>query len=115
LTKKKISNKIDFKRVFYIGKRNESINLKVFILKNQYSFNRLGIVIKKHVGIAVKRNKIKRQLKEIFNCLDRQLFQGHDIIIFVKKSAAKLDYIDFLRELENSFLKSNILTKKIKH
>ena len=102
MIKKKLSNDIEFKRVFYAGKKNETKNLKIFILLNKYNFNRLGIVIKKEVGIAVKRNKIKRQLKEIFRNLDKKLFQGYDIIIFVKKSAVNLRYLQFLKEIEIS-------------
>ena len=103
MIKKKLSSNIEFKRVFYNGKKRESLNLKIFILKNQYNFNRIGVVTKKEIGIAVKRNKIKRQLKEAFRNLDKQLFQGYDIIIFVKKSAVRLKYLQIFRELEKFF------------
>ena len=102
MIKKKLSNDIEFKRVFYKGKKNETKNFRIFILKNHYNYNRLGVVIKKEVGIAVKRNKIKRQLKEAFHQMDKQFIQGYDIIIFVKKNAVKLKYLDFLNELEDS-------------
>jgi ribonuclease P protein component len=102
LIKKKLSNDIEFKRVFYKGKKREGKHLRIFILKNLYNYNRLGVVIKKEVGIAVKRNKIKRQLKEAFHQMDKQFIQGYDIIIFVKKNAVKLKYLDFLNELEDS-------------
>ena len=102
MIKKKLSNDIEFKRVFYKGKKREGKHLRIFILKNHYNYNRLGVVIKKEVGIAVKRNKIKRQLKEAFQQMDKQFIQGHDIIIFVKKNAVKLKYLDCLNELEDS-------------
>jgi ribonuclease P protein component len=102
LIKKKLSNDIEFKRVFYKGKKREGKYLRIFILKNHYNYNRLGVVIKKEVGIAVKRNKIKRQLKEAFQQMDKQFIQGYDIIIFVKKNAVKLKYLDCLNELEDS-------------
>jgi len=103
LIKKKLSSNIEFKRVFYSGEKKESENLKVFLLENRYNLNRPGVVVKKEVGIAVKRNKIKRRIKEAFRVLNKQLLQGYDIVVFVKKSAAKLKYLQFLKELEEIF------------
>jgi len=34
--------------------------------------------------------------------MDKQFIQGYDIIIFVKKNAVKLKYLDCLNELEDS-------------
>jgi ribonuclease P protein component len=101
LVKNKLSNNFEFENVFYKGQKRESQYLKIFILKNPYQLNRLGVVIKKEVGIAVKRNKIKRQLKSSFYQLDKQFIQGYDIIIFVKKKAVYLKYIDFYNEVKN--------------
>ncbi|GAI71043.1 unnamed protein product, partial [marine sediment metagenome] len=41
LIKRRLSGKIEFKKVFLEGKRIESKNLVVFVLKNKYKFNRL--------------------------------------------------------------------------
>ena len=101
MVKNKLSNNFEFKNVFYRGQKRESQYLKIFILKSPYQLNRLGVVIKKEVGIAVKRNKIKRQLKSAFYQLDKQFMQGYDIIIFVKKKAVYLKYIDLFNELGN--------------
>lgn len=109
LLKRKLSNNIEFRRVFSNGIKRDSKNLRMFILKNQHKFNRLGIVIKKEVGKAVVRNKIKRRLKEAFRYLDKKLFQEYDIIIFVKKSAVNLSYLQLYEELKsilNSYKKA---------
>jgi len=99
LIKKKLSNNTEFKRVFYKGKKRTGRYLKVFILKNQHNYNRLGVVIKKEVGIAVIRNRIKRQLKEAYYQIDEKIIKGYDIIIFVKKKAVELNFLDFLEEI----------------
>lgn len=99
MIKKKLSNNTEFKRVFYKGKKRTGRYLKVFILKNQHNYNRLGVVIKKEVGIAVIRNRIKRQLKEAYYQIDEKIIKGYDIIIFVKKKAVELNFLDFLEEI----------------
>lgn len=107
MIKKKLSGNIEFKKVFSEGKRFESNNLIVFILKNKYNLNRLGLIVKKEIGKAVVRNKIKRWAREAYRELElnRKLFQGYDIIILVKKSVIGLEYFRLCRELESLFYK----------
>ena len=109
MIKRKLSGKIEFKKVFLEGKRIESKNLVVFVLKNKYKFNRLGLIVKKEIGKAVVRNKIKRRAREAYRQINRKLFQGYDIIIFVKKSVVSSEYFELYSELENLFHKENIL------
>ena len=56
----------DFKRVYDNGISYGNKFLVMYILKNTYSENRLGISISKKVGNSVIRHKITRQLREIF-------------------------------------------------
>ena len=101
MTKRKLSKNIEFKRVFSKGKRIKAENLTIFILENNYKYNRLGIIVKKEIGKAVVRNRIRRLLKEAFRNIDKKLYQGYDIIILVKKNAVKLNYSKFCDELGN--------------
>jgi len=107
LIKRKLSGNIEFKKVFLEGKRIESKNLIVFLLNSEYKFNRLGLVVKKEIGKAVVRNKIKRRAREAYRQINRKLFQGYDIIILVKKSVVGLEYFELYSELENLFIKKN--------
>jgi len=108
LIKRKLSGSIEFKKVFLEGKRIESKNLIVFILNNEYKFNRLGLVVKKEIGKAVVRNKIKRRARETYRQINRKLFQGYDIIILVKKSVVELKHFQLYSELEDLFYKEKI-------
>lgn len=108
MIKRKLSGSIEFKRVFLEGKRIESKNLIVFILNNEYKFNRMGLVVKKEIGKAVVRNKIKRRAREAYQQINRKLFQGYDIIILVKKSVVGLKHFQLYSELEGLFYKEKI-------
>lgn len=101
MTKRKLSKNIEFKKVFLKGERIKTKNLIIFILENNYRYNRLGLIVKKEIGKAVVRNKIRRLLKEAFRNIDKKIYQGYDIIILVKKNAVKLDYFNFCDELGN--------------
>jgi len=108
LIKRRLSGKIEFKRVFLEGKRIESKNLIVFVLNNEHKFNRLGLIVKKEIGKAVVRNKIKRRAREAYRQINRKLFQGYDIIILVKKSVVGLKHFQLYSELEDLFYKEKI-------
>lgn len=112
MIKRKLSKNIEFKRVFSEGKKTESKNFIIFILKNDYTFNRLGVIVKKEIGIAVVRNKIKRWLKEAYRQENRKLFPGYDIILLAKNSITNSNYFNISNELEGLFISENYFYKK---
>ncbi len=70
-----------FNRVFNKGKVVRSKYLLIFSLENQLDYPRLGFAIsKKSIKSAVKRNRIKRIIKEEFRH-QKKLLQGIDIVI----------------------------------
>lgn len=109
MIKRRLSGNIEFKKVFLEGKKIKGKNLLVFIIENNFKFNRLGLIVKKEIGNAVVRNKIKRRTREAYQQINRKLFQGYDIIILVKKSVVGLEYFELYGELESLFYKEKFL------
>ena len=108
MIKKKLSKTSEFKKVFSQGRRNESKNLIIFILKNDYSFNRLGVIVKKETGKAVVRNKIKRRLKEAGRLLNKKLSLGYDIIVLAKNNIREANYFEICYDLERLLYKGKL-------
>jgi len=108
LIKRKLSKTSEFKKVFSEGRRTEGKNLIIFILKNDYDFNRLGIIVKKETGKAVLRNKIKRRLKEAFRQINKKLPPGYDIIVLAKNNIRESNYFEICYNLENLFYKGKL-------
>ena len=65
-----------------------------------------GITVPKKVGIAVIRNKLKRQLKNIICNNEKYIQSNYNYVIIIKEPALKLDYDG----LTNNLLE---LTKKV--
>ena len=109
MIKRKLSKTSEFNKVFSEGRRIEGKNLIVFILKNDYGFNRLGIIVKKETGKAVVRNKIKRRLREASRLLNKKLLPGYDIIVLVKNNIRESNYFETCHDLESLFYKGRLL------
>lgn len=56
------------------------------------SITRIGIIVSRKLGDAVKRNKIKRRIREIFRINRGRLKENIDLIIVVKIKAMELSY-----------------------
>jgi len=108
LIKRKLSKTSEFKKVFSEGRRIEGKNLIIFILKNDYNFNRPGIIIKKETGKAVVRNKIRRRLREAFRLINKKLSPGYDIIVLAKNNIRKSDYFEICYDLESLLYKEKL-------
>lgn len=67
--------------------------------RNGLGITRLGITASKRTGNAVKRNRIKRLVREFFRLNKERLPQGVDILIAAKNGAADLDFLSTQEEL----------------
>ena len=111
-----------FKKSERLLKRSEFIRLKrtgqriqnrYFIAEftaGKFENTRLGITVTKKMGSAVKRNRMKRIIRECFR-LNRQRISGNwDINIMVKKEADSIPFDQAFSSLQNIF---NTMEKKV--
>lgn len=88
----RLLNAKDYKQVFDKARLKVS-SPKILILAhpNELSRARIGLVIaKKHVKLAVGRNRIKRVLRDSFRHHQHEL-EGLDIVVLARKGLATLD------------------------
>ena len=63
---------------------------------------RLGLSVSKKVGTAVKRNRVRRRLKEIFRSSTTKLPDNLDFVVLARPAAAEASF----EELNEEFLRS---------
>ena len=72
------------------------------MLPNTLGKPRLGLSVSKKVGSAVKRNKVRRRLKEVFRSSMERLSGDLDFVISARPAAAEATF----EELNEEFLRS---------
>ena len=96
----------EFDAVYRAGKRRSNSHFTVFLRANQLPHSRFGFSIKKALGSAVVRNRIRRRVREMVRCHRREIAAGWDIVIHPKISVANAEFTalsaDLLRLLPKS-------------
>lgn len=92
----KLRLKRDFDRIFREGKSIQSNFFTVIYVKNNFDFNRIAIVVKRKLGKAHDRNKIKRWIREAYRTMKPELSKGFDIVVIPRRTLSEvLDTLDF--------------------
>jgi len=89
-----------FRRLYAKGKSEVSPYLALYWRKNGGKENRLGITVGGKLGKAVKRNLVRRRLREIYRTNEERFMPGHDLVVVARVRAVHSSY----RELEHSLL-----------
>lgn len=70
----------DIERVFRRGRRRECHGLRLLYAENDLRTNRIAIVAGKKLGNAVRRNRERRLIREVFRNSKDSLRTGYDMV-----------------------------------
>ena len=99
----------DFSRVFKEGKRIFSDSLTLIYLPSKEL--KMGVAVSKKHGGSVKRNRIKRLLRENYRVFEDKISSGLSIVFLLKKKA-NIDEVNFnlvKSDMEYILKKANVL------
>lgn len=103
----------EFKNVLTKGKYYNGNYIDIYIKKNNKNFNYIGIAVNVKAGKAVKRNKIKRLIRENYRLLEDKISVGYDIIFLWKKNKniSEANFFNIKYDIIKTLNKSNLLKK----
>jgi len=106
--KYRINKSKDYNLIYKKARRYVSRYFILFVKENNGEFNRYGIVASKRIGKAVRRNKIKRQIRAIIMKEGSNLKQGLDLVIVCRTPINKAGYYEIYKDLKKIFQKAKI-------
>jgi len=104
----------DFRRLYYKGKSVACGYVIVYINKNRFGINRLGLTCGKSVGKAVVRNRVKRLIRESYRLSEDRLKIGYDIVIVARTRAAGKSFEMIYKDVRYAFNKLELIEKNEK-
>ena len=90
----------DFQKVYRNGTSKGNRYLVMYVLKNQYMKNRLGISVSKKVGNSVVRHRLTRLIRESYRLHEEMFNSGLDIVVVARSTAKDISY----HEVESALL-----------
>ncbi len=96
----------EFRRLYSKGRNAASPYFAVYCRKTGRPYSRLGLTTGVKLGNAVKRNRVRRRMRELYRTNESKLRPGYDIVMVARTRAIFARYSD----LESSFLR---LMKKL--
>ncbi len=91
----------EFRRVYARGKSAACPEIVLYCNKTKRDVTRIGITAGAKLGCAVKRNRVRRRLREIFRLNMDKIKPGYDLIVVVRFRGVSAPY----RQLESDFLR----------
>ncbi len=98
-----------FKRVRRLGKFYASPLMVLAFLQNELNHSRFGFVVNKRLGKAVRRNKIKRRMREATRLRLPKIRSGFDLIFIARQPIRGASYAEIERTLEYLLAKADLL------
>jgi len=95
----RLMRRAEYDAVYREGRRRSSREFAVFLRPNGLELSRFGWSIKKALGSAVKRNRMRRRIREIIRLHRQEIAPGWDIVIHPRSTVATGDFSALSEEL----------------
>lgn len=88
----RLKRNADFNRAYKRGRYYADEIMVVYVLTNNSESNRVGFSVSKKMGNSVKRNRIKRLMRESYRGIEPGLKTGYDIVVAARKMSRDSDF-----------------------
>ena len=89
-----------FRRLYRRGDSAASRYLVLYCRRNDQPGNRVGLTVSAKLGHAVRRNRLRRRLREIYRLHEAEFRPGYDLVVVARTRAMDASY----QQLESAYL-----------
>ena len=102
----------EFRRLYNKGKSAVSPYFVVYCRRTNRPLSRLGITTGVKLGNAVKRNRVRRRIRELYRIHEADLLPGYDIVIVARPRAIYGRYSELKRSFVQQMKKLGLIPRK---
>ena len=102
----------EFRRLYNKGKSAVSPYFAIYCRKTNRPESRLGITTGVKLGNAVKRNFVRRRIRELYRTNEAKFLPGYDIVVVARTRAIFGRYADLERNFLHQMKKLGILAPR---
>ena len=95
----RLLRRAEYDVVYRDGRRRSSREFAVFLRRNGLELSRFGWSIKKALGSAVKRNRMRRRIREIIRLHRQEIAHGWDIVIHPRSTVVTANFSALTEDL----------------
>lgn len=108
---KTLKKNYEFKNVLSKGKFYVGKYVIAYILNNNKSENYFGVAVSSKIGNAVKRNRVKRVIREAYRVNKDSIKKGFNIVILCKKDISydQYNFSDVNSDVISIFDRANLV------
>jgi ribonuclease P protein component len=104
----------DIEYVKQHGRRLSTACFNLLVCKTDTGATRVGIIVGKRFGIAVRRNRAKRLFRELTRQVQGELISGHALLVFPKRDALGLPFADLMKAWRTTLGRQGLLSSSEK-
>lgn len=98
----------EFSRVYNKGRFLSGRHVVLHYMRKPGKSNRLGVTASRKIKGSVRRNRMKRLLRESYRLLEMQLQSGYDMILVGRETTNRPDYHIISQEVERLLKRAGI-------
>lgn len=103
----------DFQWVRQHGQSYASPLMVLAFLRNELDHCRFGFVVSKRLGKAVRRNKIKRRMREAVRLRIPYIKPGFDVVFIARQPTRQASYVEIEQAVEQLLARADLLGRRL--
>jgi len=110
----KLKKNYEFNNTFKKGMYFSGNLIECFYIEKKKNINYFGIAISSKICNAVKRNRIKRVIRESYRTLENSITVGNTFVFLWKRKVEveECAYINVLKDMKNIFNKIGVFSEE---
>ena len=101
----------EFRRLYSKGKSAVSPYFAIYCRKTKRPNSRLGITTGLKLGNAVKRNRARRRIRELYRTNESRLLPGYDIVVVARAKVLRCPFSMLQKDMLALFAKLGLLAQ----